>query len=89
MRCRYYFARAFGRRGQQQHDDYITLLANAQSEAGVHDGTLFCRRNAALLDEVLALPDHTKLADYAAAKQMQQPMDLNDCTAPDAQVAHK
>ena len=83
------FARAFGRRGQQQHDDYITLLANAQSEAGVHDGTLFCRRNAALLDEVLALPDHTKLADYAAAKQMQQPMDLNDCTAPDAQVAHK
>ena len=85
----YYFTRAFGRRGQQQHDDYITLLANTQSETGLHDGTLFCRRNAALLDEVLALPDNTRLADYAAAKQMQQPIELNDCTAGGAQVAHK
>jgi len=80
-----YFARAFGRRGQQQHDDYITLLANAQSQAGLRDGTLFCQRNAGLMDEVLALGDGASLAQFAASKGLEQPLDLTDC----AQVAHK
>ena len=80
-----YFARAFGRRGQQQHDDYITLLANAQSQAGLRDGTLFCQRNAGLMDEVLALGDGSSLAQFAASKGLEQPLDLTDC----AQVAHK
>ncbi|HUB12606.1 MAG TPA: hypothetical protein VMB34_11660 [Acetobacteraceae bacterium] len=86
---RAYFSRSFGSRGQQQHDDYITLLANAQSEAGVHDGTLFCQRNAALLDEVLALPEGASLPGYAAAKALSQPIDLNDCRGgPPTQLAH-
>ncbi|HUN42949.1 MAG TPA: hypothetical protein VMU81_21870 [Acetobacteraceae bacterium] len=80
-----YFARAYGRQGQQQHDDYITLLANAQSQAGLHDGTLFCQRNAGLLDEVLALGNGTSLSQFAASKGLEQPVDLSDC----AEVAHK
>src|SRR5574337_1311738 len=30
-----YFARSYGARGQQRHDDYITSLANLQSQAGL------------------------------------------------------
>jgi len=84
-----YFARVFGSRGQQQHDDYITLLANAQSQAGLRDGTLFCQRNAGLMDEVLALPDGASLSQYAAAKELEQPVDLTDCASPGERVAHK
>ncbi|HTW71508.1 MAG TPA: hypothetical protein VME47_16595 [Acetobacteraceae bacterium] len=80
-----YFARTFGRRGQEQHDDYITLLANAQSQAGLRDGTLFCQRNAGLLDEVLALDEGASLSKFAASKALEQPVDLTDC----AEVAHK
>jgi hypothetical protein len=77
-----YFVHGFGRRGQQEHDDYITALANAQSETGVHDGTLFCQRNAALLDEVLSLPNGVSLAGYAATKGLPQPMAVVDCVVP-------
>lgn len=77
-----YFVRGFGGRGQQQHDDYITLLANAQSEAGVHDGTLYCQRHAALLDEVLALPGGASLTGYAATKGLTQPVGLVACAVP-------
>jgi hypothetical protein len=74
-----YFRRAFGGRGEQQHDDYITSLANAQSEAGVHQGTLFCRQTAGLIDEVLALPPGSSLAGYAASRGFAQPVDFAMC----------
>jgi hypothetical protein len=77
-----YFDRVFGRRGQQEHDDYITLLANTQSEAGVHDGSLFCERNAKLLDEVLALPPGASLTGYASSKGLVHPISLESCTVP-------
>jgi hypothetical protein len=77
-----YFGRAFGNRGVHEHDDYITSLANAQSQAGLHDGTLFCRRNAGLLDEVLSLPGGATLAGYAATKGMVQPVSLAACVVP-------
>src|SRR5579864_127167 len=38
-----YFARVFGGRAQHEHDDYITSLANTQSESGIRQGTLFCQ----------------------------------------------
>jgi hypothetical protein len=81
-----YFERAFGHRGQEEHDNYITLLANAQSQAGLRDGTLFCQRNAGLMDEVLALGEGTSLSQFAAAKALEQPVDLTDCGA---EVAHR
>lgn len=81
-----YFFRGFGRNGQEQHDSYITLLANAQSQAGLRDGTLFCQRNAALLDEVLALPNGASLARYATSKALDRPVEVAACPA--TQVAH-
>lgn len=76
---RSYFIRSYGVRGQQLHDDYITSLANMQSQEGLRDGTLFCQRHAALFDEVLALRDGAELARYAAGKALIQPSSLPAC----------
>ena len=76
-----YFARSYGRKGQQQHDDYITQLANAQSEFGLKRGTLFCQENVGMFDEVLALPQGTDLATFAAGKNLTQPVSFTECPA--------
>ena len=53
-----YFARAFGGgRAQREHDDYITSLANTQSQSGIRQGTLFCQQNVGIFTEVLALAE--------------------------------
>jgi hypothetical protein len=75
-----YFSRAYGRNAERQHDDYITSLANAQSETGIKAGTLFCQQNLAMFDEVLALKDGTALPTYAAGKSLTQPIMLTNCS---------
>jgi hypothetical protein len=77
-----YFARVSGGRAQRAHDDYITSLANTQSESGIHQGTLFCQRNAGMFTEMLALAKGSELPPYAASKQLPQPIDISACAAP-------
>jgi hypothetical protein len=77
-----YFARSFGRRGQQEHDDYITSLANTQSEVGIKLGTSFCQQSVGLFDAVLALPQGATVASFAAARDFDQPITLVVCTEP-------
>lgn len=77
-----YFARTAGRRAQQQHDDYITNLANTESEDGVRQGTLFCQQHLRMFDEVMALKDSKDLPAYAASKALPQPITLSECTRP-------
>lgn len=77
-----YFARALGARGQRAHDDYITSLANTQSETGIHQGTLFCQQNSGIFAEVLSLQKGTDLVSYATAKDLPQPIDIVACPAP-------
>ncbi len=74
-----YFNRAYGRSWQKQHDDYITLLANAESEVGIKSGTLFCNQNKVMFDEVMALKNSHDLPGYAAGKTLIQPVTLIDC----------
>lgn len=76
-----YFARAFGGRAQAMHDDYITNLANTQSQSGIRQGTLFCRQNVGMFSEVMALPKGMPLATFAASKTLDQPMELVACPA--------
>jgi hypothetical protein len=88
-----YFTRTNGRRAQQEHDDYITNLANAQSQNGIKQGTLFCQMNKGVFDEVMALPKASDLANYAATKSFTQPIAVVSCAdaAPatrTAQAAH-
>jgi hypothetical protein len=77
-----YFRRTAGRGAQKAHDDYITQLANAQSEVGIQSGTLFCDRTIGLFDEVLALKTPKDLPMYAAEKSLSQPIALTDCPPP-------
>jgi hypothetical protein len=77
-----YFSHSFGHRGQQEHDDYITSLANTQSEAGIKQGTSFCQQSVSLFDAVLALPKGADLASFAADRNLDQPVTLVVCSAP-------
>src|SRR5208282_6428455 len=77
-----YFGRSFGRRGQQEHDDYITSLANTQSEIGIKLGTLYCQQSVGLFDAVLALPQGATIAGFAADRDFDQPITLVVCVAP-------
>jgi hypothetical protein len=78
-----YFARAFGGgRAQHEHDDYITNLANTQSQSGIRQGTLFCQQNVGIFNEVLALQKGTELVGFAAGKALPQPIDVVACPAP-------
>ncbi len=74
-----YFKRAYGRAGEKQHDDYITSLANAQSNAGIAQGTALCQGNESMFDEVMALPTGADLPDYAAGKNLAQPLVAVSC----------
>ncbi len=78
-----YFSRAFGGgRGQHEHDDYITSLANTHSQSGIRQGTSFCQMNVGMFNEVLALHQGTELANYAASKELVQPVEIVACPAP-------
>ena len=75
-----YFHRAYGRRGQAEHDRFVTALANDQSDVGLRQGTDFCPRNQALFSEVMALRGASELPDYAAGKDL-VPRPMSDCAA--------
>ena len=74
-----YFMRAFGGRAQHEHDDYVTSLANTQSESGIRQGTLFCQQNVSIFTEVLALEKGADLPRYAASKTLPQPIEVVAC----------
>ena len=67
------FKHKYGRRGQQEHDRFITELANAESTAGLKLGTDFCDHNGMIFREVMALQSPTELASYAAGKNLVPP----------------
>ncbi len=78
-----YFVRNFGKKAQAQHDDYITSLANTQSQDGLKAGNAFCDRNIAMFDDVMKLHGGTELSDYATGKASVQPIELVACASPD------
>ncbi len=77
-----YFSRNFGRRAQVQHDDYITSLANTQSQDGLKSGTAFCAQHMAMFDQVMALHSPAELADFAGNQTIVQPIALVACAEP-------
>ncbi len=81
-----YFKRAYGRSAQREQDAYVTNLANAQSQNGVHQGSDFCPRTTALFSEVMALRSGNDLPEYAAGKDL-IPEQLGACAAAPASPA--
>ena len=78
-----YFGREFGRRATQEHDEYVTSLANVQSEAGLRFGVAFCAHEAGLFDRVMALSAPTELPGFAATQEITQPVALVACVTPE------
>jgi len=79
-----YFKTTYGRNAQREHDDYITQLANVQSEGGLRAGTVFCKQRIAMFEEVAELEDGADLAHYAEAKDIVQPASYEVCGAASA-----
>jgi len=77
-----YFGRAFGRRGRQQHDEYITSLANAQSEAGTKLGAAYCQHELVMFDHVMPVSGASSLPSVATTEPVVQAASLTDCPAP-------
>nr|UXE44796.1 hypothetical protein Hi04_10k_c377_00025 [uncultured bacterium] len=73
------FKRKYGKRAQQEHDQFTTELANAESNAGQHLGSDFCERNSLIFLEVMALRSAGELASYAAGKDL-VPASMMVCT---------
>ncbi len=65
-----------------EHDDYVTNLANTQSQSGIRQGTLFCQQNVSIFTEVLALQKDADLVRYAASKTLPQPIEVVACPEP-------
>lgn len=75
-----YFRRLYGRRGQTEHDSFITNLANAQSEQGLRQGTDFCPRTSVLFEEAMVV-NRNELPAFAAGKDVLPPT-LAACEQP-------
>ncbi|GBQ61940.1 hypothetical protein AA103196_0178 [Ameyamaea chiangmaiensis NBRC 103196] len=77
-----YFRTTYGKSAQREHDDYITQLANVQSEKSLNSGTAFCNQRVAMFDEVQVLDNASDLSAYAEAKDITQPASYETCGAP-------
>jgi hypothetical protein len=79
-----YFSRNDKRHWQQERDDYITQLANAQSQRAMVLGSQFCQRTVGEFDEVMALAGPEQLPGYAENKtqSIPQTMKFSECPPP-------
>jgi hypothetical protein len=85
-----YFRRNDRRSWQKQRDDYITQLANAQSQRALVLGDQFCARNEDAFDAVLQLPSAADLGSFAAGKatSIPQAMAFSACATPGTAEQH-
>ena len=76
-----YFSRVHGRNSSKQRDDYVTQLANSESQVGTRQGSLFCNQNLPIFEEVMQLRSTSELPAYAGAKSVSQPVAVAGCAA--------
>lgn len=81
-----YFTRVHGARGQRDLNEYITALANAQSQEGIRHGNTFCARVAPMFDRVMASSGGNDLALLAAQANLPQAYAVTPCEVRTAQT---
>ena len=85
-----HFNRLYGHAGEQQHDEYITTLANALSQDGIHQGPYFCRDVRQLVLNSLTLQSSTEMSRFVSERNMTNPYVLDVCEpAPDRSIEMK
>jgi hypothetical protein len=81
-----HYRRTAGGSAQRDLDQYITTLANAQSQDGLRAGTHFCPLNTPLFQLAMAKSDLAGLAEFAVERNLVNPVAVNAC-APGAAPA--
>ncbi len=75
-----YFNRNYGaKRGQTEMDQYITALANSQSQKRRREATNFCPDADEIFTLALSAKTQQDLADLARKKPTSQPMNVVEC----------
>lgn len=74
-----YFNRTYGNRGQRELNEYITALANAQSQESVRHGSSFCGRIGPMFERVAALGSANDLFAASANAQLPLAFDVRPC----------
>ena len=77
-----HFRRVSARQHQRETDQYITNLANGQSQVGITQGTFFCRNQAYLFNEAINAPNVGALAQISVAREIPQVYSPPACAAP-------
>ncbi len=82
-----WFNRTYGAsNGRKQHDDFITTLANAQSQEGIRQGRVFCDNMTPFTGEVARLNTIGSATTYAANQQLGQPVMRTEVAAAPARA---
>ena len=80
-----FFTRAYGRRqAHASYDQYITQLADAESQYNLSSGVDFCSLSKTTVDQAKALSSTDDLAKFVAKVPVQQAMDVEACGTPGA-----
>jgi hypothetical protein len=83
-----HFKRVHGNvQGQKQLDNYITQLANAQSQDGIDQGSTFCPNVTPLFQQALAQSNLTTLASLSSDSNVVIPYSLDTCNGAPAREA--
>jgi len=81
-----YFGRKYGSAGEQQRDEYITDLANAQSQEVIRQGSSFCYHMRSFVQQALMLPNTDEMARFVVEKNVTTPYLLATCAPPTISV---
>jgi len=76
-----HFRRTSGSRHQQDLDQYITNLANGQSQMSISRGSFFCREQAPLFQAAMTATSAADLAQISVSRQVHQVLDRPACPA--------
>jgi hypothetical protein len=82
-----HFRRTAGGSHQRQLDQYITNLANGQSQVGISQGSFFCRNQGPLFQQALAASNVGELAQLSVQREVPQTYAAGVCSGAPARGA--
>ena len=74
-----YFNRVHGRSAQRDLNQYITALANAQSQEGIRLGSHFCGKVGPMFDQVMRVAGNSDLLALSAQANLPQAYAVRAC----------
>lgn len=74
-----HFRRTAGAQHQRQLDQYITNLANGQSQVGISRGSFFCREQGDLFQLATAATTSAQLAEISVTRSVPQALTTPNC----------